>query len=166
MSRPTNKPDLLAAMQKEHAALEKLLAPLSPEQLCRHSELTGYAIKDVLAHLFAWEQMVLGWYAAGLRGDKPALPAEGYNWAQLPALNRRIYEIYRDLPLDEILRQFRLSYQQTLETVQSIAEADLFTAGRYAWTGKNTLGAYFVSCSSSHYDWAKKEVKKCLKPQE
>jgi hypothetical protein len=62
-----------------------------------------WSVKDVLAHLYEWEQMVLRWLAAGKRGETPEVPAEGYKWNQLPALNEEIWLKYKDLPLDEIL---------------------------------------------------------------
>jgi hypothetical protein len=37
-----------------------------------------------------------------------------------------------------------------LKTVTALSEADLFTPGRFARTRQNTLGAYFVSATSSH----------------
>ncbi|NTU62613.1 MAG: ClbS/DfsB family four-helix bundle protein [Chloroflexi bacterium] len=163
MPRPTSKAQLLSVMQQEHDALEESLESLTPDQLTHVSKTAKWSIKDVLAHLLAWEQMCLGWYKAGLRGDVPPLPAAGYNWAQLPALNRAIFERYHDRPLAEVLKQYRALYRQTLKTVQGIDEADLFTPGRYRWTGKNALAAYFVGATSSHYAWARKEVRKCLK---
>lgn len=163
MPRPTNKEQLLSAMQSQHEALEKSLESLTPDQLTHTSRTTQWSIKDVLAHVMEWEQMCLGWYKAGLRGVVPPLPAEGYNWAQIPALNRAIYEKYHDRPLVEVVKQFRASYRQMLKTVQEISEEDLFTPGRHAWTKKNALAAYFIGATSSHYDWARKEVRKCLK---
>jgi hypothetical protein len=163
MPRPTSKAQLLSAMQKEHAELKKLLGTLTPDQLAHTSRTTKWSIKDVLAHLMEWEQMCLSWYKAGVRGILPPLPAEGYNWAQLPALNRAIYQKYRDRPLAEVLKQYRASYRQILKTVQGIDEENLFTPGRYAWTGKNAAAAYFIGATSSHYAWARKEVRKCLK---
>lgn len=163
MPRPTTKQQLLAAMQSEHEALEQALAGLTPEQLTRVSRATGWSIKDVLAHLWEWEQMCLGWYRAGLRGKEPAVPAEGFNWAQLPALNQQIFDKHHARPVADVLKAFRQSYRQMLKTATALSEADLFTLGRYAWTRQNTLGAYFVSATSSHYHWARKEIRKCLK---
>src|SRR5512140_1445953 len=163
MPRPTSKEQLLSAMQKEHAVLEKSLESLTPDQLTHISKTTQWSIKDVLAHLMTWEQMCLGWYKAGLRNVIPPLPAEGYNWAQIPALNRAIYEKYHGRPLVEVLKQYRASYRKMFETVQNISEEDLFTPGRYAWTNKNAAAAYFIGATSSHYVWARKEVRKCLK---
>ena len=42
---------------------------------------------------------------------------------------------------------------------------ELFEKKRYKWTGSTSLGAYLVSATSSHYDWAFKLIKKCLKKQ-
>lgn len=39
-------------------------------------------------------------------------------------------------------------------------DAELFEKKRYKWTGTTLLGAYFVSATSSHYDWAYKLIKK------
>ncbi len=163
MPRPTDKKQLLAAMQKEHRALEKLLSNLTPEQMTRTGAVTERSVKDVLAHLFEWEQMCLGWYQAGLRGETPPLPAEGFNWGQLPALNQRIYEKHRELPLEDVMKRFQASYQQVFETVQTLSQKELFTPSHYGWTGKNAMAAYFIGSTSSHYVWAIKEVKKCLK---
>jgi hypothetical protein len=63
----------------------------------------------------------------------------------------------------DVLRGFRQSDRRMLKTVTALSEAGLFTPGRYAWTRKNTPDAYFVSATSSHYHWARKEIRKCLK---
>jgi len=30
---------------------------------------------------------------------------------------------------------------------------ELFTKKKYNWTGTTSLGSYFISATSSHYDW-------------
>jgi hypothetical protein len=163
MPRPNSKAQLLAAMQKEHGKLTDLLATLAPETTNKTSEsIENWSIKDVLSHVTAWEQMVLSWYRAGLRGEMPQLPAPGFNWRQIPALNQQIYEQTRLKPYDEVRREFDESYAEIFSTVEGIDNEDLFIPERYAWTNKNTMGTYFVSATSSHYVWAKKEIRKCM----
>lgn len=77
-----------------------------------------------------------------------------------------IYEKHRDRPLAEVLEQSRASHQEILGVVQELSDEELFTAGRYAWTKKNTMGTYFVSATSSHYLWARKEIRKGLKAKQ
>ena len=163
MPRPTSKTDLLAAIEYERHALKTQLESLTPEQMIEPGVVGEWSVKDVLAHLIAWEQMVLNWHAAGLRGETPELPAPGFKWNQTPALNQQIFEQHRDRPLNEILDKFQASHEEILGVIQGFSNEVLFTAGQFAWTQKNTLGTYFVSATSSHYLWARKEIRKGLK---
>ncbi len=160
MPRPHTKALLLSECQEEHDALEEFLDTLTPEQMTQPGIVGEWSVKDVLAHLYEWEQMVLGWLGTSQRGEMPHVPAEGYKWNQLPALNEEIYKKYRQLRLDEILDMFKESYQQIVETIEGIPEETLFTPGLYPWMNKNTLAAYFTSCTGSHYRWARKEIRK------
>jgi hypothetical protein len=163
MPRPTSKDDLLAAIDKERGKLKTLLDSLSPDEMTAPGIVGEWSVKDVLAHLIEWEQMCLGWYRAGLEGEIPALPAPGFKWNQTPELNQQIFEKHGDRALEYVLQQFEGSYREIHAVIQSLSNEELFTAGRYAWTKKNTLGTYMVSATSSHYLWAWKEIRKGLK---
>lgn len=163
MPKPASKTELLNAIVQERQALERLLAGLSPEQMLLPGALGEWSVKDVLAHLVEWEQMFLGWLAAGQRGETPALPAEGYNWRQLGELNQKIYEQYRAAPLDEILALFKTSFAQVCALLESLSEADLVTPGRPAWTGKHILIGFADANTANHYRWARQGLAKGLK---
>jgi hypothetical protein len=163
MPRPTTKKQLLETVEIEHQALEGLLAGLSPAQMAEPGVVGEWSVKDVLAHLLEWQHMVLGWYAAGLKDKVPAVPAEGISWAQIPLLNQQIYEKHRNRSLADIQKEFQASHKKMLSTIQDLSDEDLFRRGRYAWTKTTTLGSYFVSSTSSHYLWARKNIKKGLK---
>ena len=165
MPRPTTKAQILSESRKEHDALEQLLATLTPGQMMQPGIVGEWSAKDVLAHLTEWEQMVLGWYYAGQAGETPALPAPGFKWSELPALNQVIYEKHRDRPLPDVLEEFRTAYRQIMAWVESLSEEELFTPGRYAWARTNALASYAISCTSSHYRWAKSELRKGLRAQ-
>ena len=72
MPRPTSKTDLLQAIDQERGALQALLDTLSPEQMAAPGIVGEWAVKDVLAHLTAWDQMVLG--CAGLQMESDPGP--------------------------------------------------------------------------------------------
>jgi hypothetical protein len=163
MPRPTNKAQLIEDSWGEYEALEGFLAALTSEQMTQPGILDEWSVKDVLAHLYEWQQMFFRWYEAGLRGEIPAVPAEGYKWSQTPALNEKIYEQYRARPLPEVLELFRASHQETIKLIESLPESDLFTAGLYAWMNQNNLSAYLKSTAGSHYRWARKEMRNGMK---
>ena len=154
MPKPINKQQLLDEAQKKYEALERQFASLTPEEMVRPEVIGTWSIKDILAHLLEWQRMLMDWYEAELRGETPAVPAEGYNWSQLPALNQAIYERRRDTALDDVRSQLDASHKHMLEVVASLSEEELFTPGRYAWIGINTLASYVDSCAGDHYRWA------------
>jgi hypothetical protein len=163
MPKPTTKSQLLMEIQKEWDVLGKFLATLTSEQMTQPGAIGEWSSKDVLAHLAEWQRMCLDWYNAGLRGETPHLPAEGFKWNQMPALNQKIFEKYRDQPLEYVLDFFQTSHRQTLEVVQRLSEEELFQPGYFPWTRKNPLSSYIIPCTSSHYRWARNEMRKSLK---
>lgn len=163
MSKPTTKKEIIETAQKERAALEEFLATLMPEQITQPNMIGEWAIKDVLAHLFEWEGMVMQWYETGKKGKIPAVPSAEYNWGQLPALNHIIFLKHHDKPLAEILKTFKASYKKIIKVIEGIPEKELFTRKVYPWTNNNLLAAYFVSATSSHYRWARTTIRKAVK---
>ncbi len=163
MPKPTTKAQFLQEIGREWEALAKVLAPLTPDQMCQPNIVGAWAVKDVLMHLVEWTHMVMAWYQAGVQGQTPVMPAPGYNWGQLPALNLKIYETYRDEPLPAVLQKFQTAHQHICAVIAATSEEALFTPGFYAWTKKLALLSYFNSGTSSHYRWARTEIKKGLK---
>lgn len=163
MTRPKTKSELLAECVKERQALDGLLATVQAEQMLQSGFAGEWTIKDLLAHLYEWEQMLLGWIAAGERGETPGVPGDGYKWSQLPALNEAIRQKHLRRPLEEVLEMYRSSYRQISERMEAFSEEALFKPGLYAWLNTNTLAAYFTGCTSSHYRWARAEIRKGLK---
>ncbi|MBN1304662.1 MAG: ClbS/DfsB family four-helix bundle protein [Anaerolineales bacterium] len=163
MPRPLNKSQLLEVCLAEYSKLDEFLAALSPGQMDTPSTAHSWSVKDILAHLYEWQQMVFCWYQTSLQGGAPAVPAAGLNWGQIPELNQRIYKHYRDRSLVEILELFRDSHSTMVSFIEEASDEALTTPGLYPWMNKNTLLAYLNSASGSHYRWALREIKKMVK---
>jgi len=116
-------------------------------------------VSDVVCHLHAWHLMMGEWYEVGMSGGKPAIPAEGVTWQTLPVLNRRIYEKYRGTQLGAALELLKKSHENVMGLIRKHTDEELFTKKKYGWTGTTSLGAYLISATSSHYDWALKTIK-------
>jgi uncharacterized protein (TIGR03083 family) len=129
MPKPHTKSLVLSESQKEREALDEFLSTLSPKQMTEPGMLGEWSVKDVLAHLYEWEQMVLRWLVATERGETPAVPAEDHKWSQLPALNEEIRQKHSNRSLDEMLKLYKESYKQIMETIESIPEEEMFTPG-------------------------------------
>jgi hypothetical protein len=71
VSKIVTKAELLAEIRLQRRRLETNLASLTADERCRPGVCGEWSIKDILAHLQAWEQMFMGWYQVGL----PRIPA-------------------------------------------------------------------------------------------
>jgi hypothetical protein len=100
---------------------------------------------------------------SGYEGKTIPVPAEGFKWSELPALNDKIYREHKGETVEEVMAKFHQSYKQIIDLLNSISDQDLFTPGLHKWQNKNMLAAYFKSSTSSHYLWARKEITKGLK---
>jgi hypothetical protein len=165
MAHPRTKAELLAQTRAERDALLERLAGLNAEQMARPGPY-GWSAKDFVAHLCEWERLLFGWYECGLRGEKPALPAEGYTWRTMDALNQAILERRRSDPVDSVMAAWRQTSDQLIELVAGLSEEDLFGKRRFAWTGGSTLAGYVYECGPNHYRWAAGEIDKALEPRE
>jgi hypothetical protein len=54
---------------------------------------------------------------------------------------------------------FRKSHKDVMALIEKHNDDELFTKKKYQWTGTTSLGSYFISSTSSHYDWGLKTIK-------
>lgn len=154
MEELSTKEQVSESMIAEYERLKAHVAGISPQEMARPGVVGEWAVKDILAHLTAWEQIFIGWYQAGLRGEKVELPVPGMTWAQMDELNREIFEEHCDDGFEKILADFDASHQQILEITKTMQEQGMFAPGHFPWTGEDTLAYYLRECSDIHYDWA------------
>ncbi len=120
-------------------------------------------IRDVLAHLYHWHTMLLEWYSVGMKGAKPEMPAKGYSWKNIKALNKSIWERYRNHPLDEIRNSLDDTHSKLQSIIEKHTEEELFEKQRFEWTGTSSLATYIRVNTVGHYNWAFKLIKKANK---
>ncbi|HMQ46445.1 MAG TPA: ClbS/DfsB family four-helix bundle protein [Saprospiraceae bacterium] len=163
MPRPAIKKDLLQQSQENFNRLIGLVDAFPPSaQEAPFPEGTlNRNIRDVLAHLHHWHLLFLDWYEVGMDARKPIMPAPGYTWKTLPELNRAIWNQYQYTPLQEVKLLLHASFQKLRSIIERHSDEELFEKKRYPWTGSTSLGAYLVSATSSHYDWAYKLIRRC-----
>jgi len=162
MGKRLRKRDLLAEIRIERAALDDILASLTPRQMTKSGVTRGgWSVKDVLAHLVAWQQMNLDWYAAGRRGDKPAMPAPGFTLRELPRLNAMIYRKHHRRSLQAVVRDYKSYHERVVALINALPNEDLVTLGRFSWTGPSwTLSDYLRASTAAHYLWARTRIRR------
>ena len=157
--RAQTKAELLESIRTTRELLEKKITRLTREQMVWPGSMDNWSVKDILAHLVDWEQRFIGWYRAGLQGEVPETPAPGMTWRELPALNQEGYQQHRDEPLEYVLDWFEKSYHEMLGLVEGMQEQEIFQAKHYRWTGNSSLLPWIAANTSSHYNWARRNIR-------
>ena len=112
MSAIKTRADLVTAIQVERRRLEQNLARINPASFCDPNVCGPWSIKDLLAHLAAWEQTFLRWYEAREQMVERQEPEEVRTMKAIHAYYQQLYELYQDWRLDDVLRFFHQSYSQ------------------------------------------------------
>lgn len=182
MPRPQNKADLLSLAEKNYDELVKFIASMSEDEKSTQFDFSSLNKKeahwsrdknarDVICHLVEWHKLLLKFVAENMKGGsgeksenkKSAvvyqfLP-EPYNWKNYGDMNHAIWQNCQNVPLEKALADFAESHRKLMELAESFSDEELFEKKHFAWTGTTNLGAYFISSTSGHYDWALKKLK-------
>jgi hypothetical protein len=167
MGRRLRQRELLDEIQLERRILDEALAPIPPRLMTKAGVTRGgWSVKDILAHLVEWQQMNLDWYAAGLRGEKPAMPAPGFTLKEIPRLNEMIYRKHHRRSLQAILDDYRSYHEHIVSLIKTLSDTDLTTLGRFSWTGPSwTLSDYLRASTAAHYLWAHTRIRRWWRKQ-
>jgi len=125
MADQIDKAELLERIHSSYAALLEILQPLSESQISRPAP-SGWAIKDHLAHLAAWELGI-----AALLQHHPRYAAMQVEEAMeqdksTDELNDLIYQQNAGLSPAEAREKFEAAHGQMLQVLESLSDDDLF----------------------------------------
>ncbi len=133
MNDPISKQEVLDLIHTERQALESVLKRMSKGQMTQPGLVNNWSVKDILAHIAAWEQRMIRWLEESFRGERPDRPAPGMTWDDLDQLNEQIYIENKDKGLEQVLAEFDRSYQEALKVIERMTEEDLFEGNRFEW---------------------------------
>jgi uncharacterized protein (TIGR03083 family) len=135
---PATKAELLERSRAEHAALEQALAGLSEAQMTAPIE-NGWTIKDILAHLTAWEGILRQFHMGSASfNEASGLDDVVYGRDDVEQVNTALYRRDKSKPLAEVLAAFQQSYEQLLAAIEALDERRLFQP--YTPRGRTTTG--------------------------
>lgn len=146
-----DKPSLLASTHDERTRLDALVASLDEAALTRDGAIEGLSVKDIVAHITAWERRVVAGTEAALRGETPAWPEPGWAMDRMDELNDRDFAANRDRATADVLAEARASYERASQLIEALDERDLFDGERYAWTRGEPAWRFFDSNMGEHY---------------
>lgn len=175
MPRPTNKTELLELSETNFKKLTELADSMNEQALITPFDFSEEKskkeahwkrdkdLRDVFVHLYEWHLLLLKWVNSNMNGSKVPLLPEPYNWKTYGDMNMAFWEKHRDTSLADSRTMLEKSHREAMALAEKFTDEELFTRQHFDWTGTGTLGSYFVSNMSSHYDWAIKKLKAHIK---
>jgi hypothetical protein len=158
---PPSKAALLDVIVTERQALESLLEGLSDAQLIQPGVVADWSIKDILAHIAAWERLAQDRIHAALTGEPLKFPViTGDNFVD--NFNTMIYENNKDVPLNEIQVEFQASHQDFMRQIESLDENFLPQKLPFDWAGDLTVQILISSNTHWHYSEHHDSIKQWL----
>lgn len=155
-----DKQQLLTTLREEFHRWEELLARMSEEQIMApYAPQKPYnkSVRDVIAHLRAWQQTSIARLeAAHLHRDPefPGWPADFESDSEdaLDRTNAWIYGTSREQPWPRVHREWREGFLRLLELGEALPEKDLMDAGRYSWLEGRPLSLVLLSSYEHHQE--------------
>jgi hypothetical protein len=155
------KDHMLAALREQFARWDALLASLSDTEIVAPRFDANWSIKDIMVHLWAWQQLSVARMEAAAADRELTLPAWvgelGDGWEEdADRTNAWAYATHHDTPWPEIDRQWRAGFVRFIETGAAIAEKDLLDSGRYPWMGGYPLANSLLASYDHHQEHLEK----------
>lgn len=157
------KGHILVALKEEFNHWEELLASLDNEQISELRVLADWSAKDVLGHLWAWQQISIARLEAALSDREPKFPkwvAElQTDWENdINQTNDQIYEICRAKPWPKIYQSWRKGFLKFLDLAAKIPEKDLLDSSKYPWLDSYPLADILLSSYDHHQEHLEKLI--------
>ena len=171
MVRPQTKEDLLIAANENYEKLNGLIEKMSDKELTTPFDFSkdekkkeahwkrDKNLRDVLIHLYEWHQLILKWVHSNQNGEEKSFIPKPYNWRTYGDMNVEFWKKHQNTSLEDATKALQKSHKDVLKLAENFTNEELFSKKVYKWVGGSTLGSYFVSATSSHYDWAIKKLK-------
>ena len=148
---------ILAALLEQFRHWDELLASLSEEQITAPHFDLDWSIKDVMAHLWAWQQISIPRMEGGMQDREPELPKWitelGEDWEEdADQTNAKIYETNHKKPWSEIHQNWRDEFLRFLELGNEISERNLLDGDKYPWLKGYSLAFILVASYDHHQE--------------
>ncbi|MGE5140725.1 MAG: ClbS/DfsB family four-helix bundle protein [Rudaea sp.] len=149
------KDHILAALREVLDDWQALLSGMSESQVNAPLVPSDWSTKDVMAHLWAWQQRSIARVEAALRDREPEFPVwpaglDPESDADTEAVNDWIYQANRPLPWSRVYQNWSGGFQRFLELSGAVSERDLLDSSKYTWLGGYPLALILIASYDHH----------------
>ena len=171
MARPGNKEDLLKAAEENFNKLNQLMDSLSEREMRTPFDFSADEkkkeahwgrdknVRDVLIHLYEWHQLMIHFVDENMSGKNVQFLPKIYTWRTIASMNQFFWQKHQETGFEEARELLADSHREVVKRIEQFTNEQLFLEKVFPAVGGSVLGSYFVSSTSSHYDWAMKKLK-------
>ena len=142
------KDELIQKIESEWNNLQAALDGLTEEQMHQPGVVGGWSVKDILAHITAWQTRLISTLFKAERGVAPETTEGGLSVDQL---NEKFYREMKDRAFEKVWDDLDSSYYQLLGRLETWKEKDLFDPKRFKWMRGEPFERYIAGDSYEHY---------------
>ncbi len=150
MANPTSKRELIDTLGTERATWEALLRQVGPDRMSLRGVTGEWSVKDIVAHVSAWERRPVAWLKAVQSGTWPQPPEWPVNLDE-DGINAWIFAANRGRWVQDVLTESRQVFDQLIQALEHVTEQDLTAMGRFEWLQGNSLIVSIGGRSYEHY---------------
>lgn len=143
-----NQDELLDALEDQREDFLEAIDDLPPELLQDTGVIDDWSVKDIIAHLSAWEAELVKLLWQLKQGQSPS--SIHFTGPGVDAQNAEWLEAYRSRPLERVLEDFAAVRKQTARRVEEFTHAELTDPGRYPALNNRPLWEWIAGDSFEH----------------
>ena len=166
MRKNITQDKMLAELHKHYNQLEELLAQLTRAEYNVSGIAGAWSVKELLAHLTAWDERGTIWIRDALRGEMPQIPAPNETWTARHRMNAETERASKRHSYARVLEEYRAAFNQLAELVESIDERDWERRTRVrhkTGLGETVSISALVRCRVQHLAWHTKPLATSIK---
>ena len=156
------KPEILEQIRKARGAIMAALDGLSPDAMLRPGVIGLWSVKDILAHLTAWQSELI---TALAQLDKPNRVPEIVNIEDIDEWNAEQYRASARRTLAAVMEDFSGVHKHLLKAVESLDDKTLDNARKFPWMEGEPLSYLIAENGYWHEQEHAEEIRKWREEQ-
>lgn len=155
------KEHILAAMREQFELWDELLSSLSEREVTAQRFDLDWSIKDVVAHLWAWQQISIARMEGGVLDREPEYPGwivdSMEDWEEdADRVNALTFEKYYEKSWSEIYANWRNEFLRFLALGNDVSQRDLLDGDKYQWLKGYSLASILIASYDHHQEHLEK----------
>ena len=126
-----NKSEFIDKLRQEHSDWEALLTEAGAARMTLPGAAGFWCLKDIVAHVSAYEQWLVDLFAAVKCGELP--PPSVLNDPDLDMRNAVMYAANKDTPVDQVRADSRAVFARLVAALEDLPEEQLVNEKDTAW---------------------------------